>query len=154
MASPMPLASAAERRVTLRMLSYWERLRGSRAMPTEEDIDPYDLHDLWDCCFLLHVKDMDKPDYNYTYLGDEILQTLQEGTENEAENFANPEIRELTKAYPQVVLTKKPVLEEGEFITTAGASVKYRQCLLPLGEGSEVLAILGAVRFKVFSLSL
>lgn len=146
----MPQASPAERRITIRMLSYWERLRGARPMPTEEDIDPDDLHDLWDCCFLLHVKDMNKPDYNYTYLGDEILRTLQEGTENESENSHSPEIRILSKAYPQVVATRKPVLEEDELTTAGGTLLKYRQCLLPLGEGDEVLAILGAVRFKVF----
>lgn len=145
----MALTSAAERRTTLRLLSYWERLRGARPMPTEEDIDPDDLHDLWDCCFLLHVKDMDKPDYNYTYLGDDILNTLREEGEPEETAFKSQQIKELTKNYHKVVEGRKPLLEEGQFYNSAQTHFKFRQCLLPLGEGDEVLAILGAVRFKV-----
>ncbi len=142
----------AERRITLRMLSYWERLRGVRPMPTEEDIDPDDLHDLWDSCFLLHVKDLDKPDYNYTYLGDDIAKTLHGETKPGTESGYNTEqIKYLIRNYAQVVDSGKPMLEEGEFKNTAQEVVKYRQCLLPLGEGGQVRAILGGVRFKVFS---
>lgn len=143
--------SPAERRITVRMLSYWERLRGSRTMPAESDIDPEDLHDLWDCCFLLHVKDLDKPDYNYTYLGDDIHHMLSEGlAEESSSQLKTHHIIELTKNYRQAIATRKPILEEGEFINLAGSLVKFRQCLLPLGEGEEVQAILGAVRFKLF----
>ena len=148
----LPLNNPAERRITLRMMSYWERLRGARSMPTEENIDPDDLHDLWDCCFLLHIKDIGKPDYTYTYLGDEIARMFNEGLLEEAETHRkSAQITELTKNYNQVVETRKPVLEEGEFLNMVGSMVKFRQCLLPLGEGDNVLAILGAVRFKLFS---
>ncbi len=148
----MQFTSPAERRITVRMLSYWERLRGDRPMPAEENIDPDDLDDLWDCCFLIHVKDLDKPDYNYTYLGDDIAHMLNEGILEEEEVYEKTtKISELTKNYRKVVETRKPVLEEGEFLNIAGTTVKFRQCLLPLGEGDNVVAILGAVRFKLFS---
>ncbi|MBY0407835.1 MAG: hypothetical protein K2Q01_09090, partial [Rickettsiales bacterium] len=109
-------------------------------MPAEQDVKPEDLDDLWDCCFLLHVKDLDKPDYIYTYLGDHITESLT----------GMGQVKELTKGYTQVIKHAKPVVEEGEFPHPEGV-VKYRQCLVPLGEGGEVQAILGGVRFKVFS---
>lgn len=144
-------SSAAERRITLRMLSYWERLRGQRDMPKEEDIDPDDLQDLWDSCFLLHVQDLGKTDYNYTYLGENIAKVLHEGADLDSQEvYHATQLQALTKNYHQVVLDRKPLLEEGEFQNMAGHTVKFRQCLLPLGHSGKVLAIMGGVRFKVF----
>ena len=40
--------------------------------------------------------------------------------------------------------------EEGEFDNTLLGTVKYRQCILPLGENGKVEAILGGMHFKVF----
>ena len=37
----------------------------------------------------------------------------------------------------QVLATAKPLLEEGEFHNLRGEVVRYRQCLLPLGEEAE-----------------
>jgi hypothetical protein len=138
----MPQTSPAERRVTLRLLSYWERLRGRRPMPSQADIDPEDLHDLWDCCFLLPVSG------GGGYVGPEILRVL--GGERGGEGQALQGLGELAGNCPRVVESRKPLLEEGEFCTAAQARVKYRQCLVPLGEGVEVQAILGAVRFRLF----
>ncbi len=45
--------------------------------------------------------------------------------------------------------TRKPLIEEGEFTNQHNETVKYRQCLLPLGEGDEVHAIFGVLHIKV-----
>lgn len=133
---------AHERRITLRLLAYWERLRDGRAMPAESEIDPGSLSDVWDYCFLFHTRDLGKADHGYTYLGENLSGWLGDA------NAFN--IRKLRAGYPKVMETTKPVLEEGEFEGPGGQLVKYRQCLLPLGENGQVLAILGGVRFKIF----
>ncbi|NBO18951.1 MAG: PAS domain-containing protein [Proteobacteria bacterium] len=135
---------AHERRITLRLLAYWERLRGERSMPLEADIDPDNLSDVWDYCFLLHVNDLQKTDHSYTYLGDALSTWL--GNEEKAMN-----VKLLRAGYHKVVATGRPVLEEDEFEDASGQLVKFRQCLLPLGENGQVQAILGGVRFKVFA---
>lgn len=142
---------AIERRITLRLLSYWEKLRGTRIMPTEEDIDPDDLQDLWDHCFLIHVADLNKPDYNYTYLGEAIAQAYTGGFPDDHESgMVSPNASKLSNCYAQIIATHKPVVDEGEFTNLHNELVKYRQCLLPLGTQDNVVAIFGGMRFKIF----
>lgn len=144
--------SALERRITLRLIAYWERLRKQNAMPVEADIDPSDLHDLWGYCFLIHVKDLDKPDYNYTYLGKEIQRAYQgDLAGDDAGAIASPNAGKLADSYAKVIETCAPLLDEGEFVNLHNEVVKYRQCLLPLGEGNKVDAIFGGMRFKICS---
>jgi hypothetical protein len=142
-----------ERRITLRLLGYWEKLRGTRPMPREEDIDPEDIHDLWDNCMLVHVKDLDKPDYNYTYMGQGIVEAYQFGmpaSEVGSGSLSALNANFLMRRCKQIIETRKPLLDEGEFRNMHNELVKYRQCLLPLGEGDKVVAIFGGMRFKIF----
>jgi hypothetical protein len=143
--------NAAERRITLRLLAYWEKLRGERAMPHEDDIDPDDLKDLWDRCFLIHVQDLDKPDYNYTYLGKAIDEAYHHGlSQGDPNGMLSPNANDLAHGYAKVIETGKPLLEEGEFTNLHQEVVKYRQCLLPLGQNGKIEAIFGGMHFKIF----
>lgn len=120
-------------------------------MPSEADIDPDYLQDLWDYCFLVHVKDLDKPDYNYTYLGREIRRAYKgELSEDDEEVIVSPNAASLVPRYKNVIESRAPILDEGEFLNLHNDLVKYRQCLLPIGENGNVDAIFGGMRFKVF----
>ena len=121
-------------------------------MPTEQDIDPDDIPDLWDSCFLIHVKDLDKPDYNYTYLGPKIMEAYEHGlTPDQSDLLFTPNAGKLMVNYTRVIHTFKPLVEEGEFKNLHQETVKYRQCLLPLGENGQVDAILGGMHYKIFA---
>lgn len=147
----MSTSHAMERRITLRMLSYWEKLRKDRPMPTEQDIDPDDIVDLWDSCFLIHVKDLNQPDYNYTYLGQKILDAYKHGlSDGDATEVLSPNAGKLAMSFSKVIESSKPLIGEGEFKNIHQETVKYRQCLLPLGENGRVDAILGGMHFKIF----
>lgn len=122
-----------------------------REMPVENDIDPDALRDIWDHCFLIQVRDLAQEDYNYTYLGDAIRESYRTGlSEADDAPIASPNAARLNEAYLHVIATRAPLIEEGEFTNYAGHLIKYRQCLLPLGENRHVLAILGGMRFKLF----
>lgn len=144
-----------ERRISLRLLGYWEKLRGRRAMPVEQDINPDDIQDLWEDCLLVHVhdldKDPDKNDYIYSYMGQSILEVhgdvLPAGGKGSLSALNSVQ---LLRGCNTVVQTGRPLLEEGEFRNYRNHLVKYRLCLLPLGEGEAVQAIFGGMRFKVF----
>ncbi|MDE3015758.1 MAG: PAS domain-containing protein [Pseudomonadota bacterium] len=149
--APSPMSSPVERRITLRLLAYWEKMRGDRAMPTEDDINSAEIRDLWGSCFLVRVSDLDRRDYNYTYLGQEIMEAYRSGlASGDPANMISPNARKLSTGYNKVIITGKPVLEEGEFRNLNNDVVKYRQCLLPLGKGNEVSAVFGGMRFKIF----
>jgi hypothetical protein len=146
------MTTAMERRITLRLMAYWEKARKNKPMPSEADIDPDDLQDLWDYCFLIHVKDLSKPDYNYTYLGSAIQRAYQgELIDDESNGIASMNAGKLAVSYSKIIETRTPLLEEGEFVNMHNDVVKYRQCLLPLGDGEQVDAIFGGMRFKVFT---
>ncbi len=139
-----------ERRITLRLVAYWERVRGNKVMPCEADINPDDIEDLWDDCFLVHAQDLLQPDYNYTYLGTNVAYMYAEGIKNGGiDSLENFNASKLSKGYQKVIDTKKPVLEEGGLTNALGRTVLYRQCLLPLGNGDSVEAILGGIRYKI-----
>lgn len=146
------LSHAQERRLTVRLLSYWEKLRRDRPMPGEQDLDPEHIKDLWGHCFLVHLKDVDKPGYHYTYLGPEIRSAYTGGLpDEEVGELISPNAAKLTECYKEIRQSRKPLIDEGEFRNARGDLVRYRQCLLPLGSGAEVDAVFGAMRYRVFA---
>lgn len=149
---PVYPLQAHERRITLRLLAYWEKIRGSKPMPREQDIDPDDIQDLWDNCLLIHTKDLGQADYNFTYIGSKIIEAYTGNiAESDHSQLVSVNAGKLAACYRQVVESRKPLTDEGEFINLHGDLIKYRQCLLPLGEGDTVSAIFGGMRYKVFS---
>ncbi len=141
-----------ERRITVRLMAYWEKIRAGRPMPREQDVDPDIISDLWDYCFLLSVKDMGKEGYQYTYLGSEIKKAYQGGlSETDTGGLISPNADRLADCYMEIIHTKAPVVDEGEFRNSVGDMVKYRQCLLPLGEDGAVKAVFGGMRYKIFT---
>ena len=141
-----------ERRLTLRLLRYWHELRGIRAMPEENDIDPDEIGEDWGFCFLLQSRDIANiQDYNFTYLGDHIRRAYFDGAIDVHNEFlVGPNAYRLGNHFSRVIETAAPVIDEGEFITLHGRRVLYRQALLPLGnENKGVEAIFGGMNYKI-----
>ena len=141
-----------ERRLTLRLLRYWQELRGNRAMPIETDIDPDRLGADWDYCFLLQSRDVANiQDYNFTYLGAKIMKAYFDKAIDEHNQFmVGPNAYRLSGHFSRVIETAAPVVDEGEFATLHGRRVLYRQVLLPLGtHQGKVEAIFGGMNYKV-----
>ena len=141
-----------ERRITLRLLAYWNEIRGDRPFPSENDIDPDRLEDVWDYCFLVQVRDLkNTQDYNYTYLGSAIVQAYKGAlAEDACAAIVSPNASSLNAAFQRVLSTHAPVIEEAEFNNLRGQVIKFRQILLPLAHGTHIDAIFGGMRFKVF----
>lgn len=144
-----------ERRMTLRLLRYWESIKGAREFPSENDIDPDDevIADIWDGCFVIQVRDIyEKQDYNYTYLGPAIIEAYKGGITGDAEcGIISPNASKLEQSFHQVLSTRAPILQDGEFKNLKNITIKYRQCLLPLGEQDKIQAIFGGMSFKMMS---
>lgn len=141
-----------ERRLTLRLLRYWKDLCGIRAMPEEPEIDPDVLGQDWPYCFLLQSRDVANiQDYNFTYLGERILNAYFDKQMDEHNEFLiGPNAYRLGSHFTQVIKTGAPVIDEGEFETLHGRRVLYRQVLLPVGnETKGVEAIFGGMNYKI-----
>jgi len=145
-------ARAYERRLPWRLLMYWQKKRGARIMPEENDIDPEELGGDWGRCFLLQSRDIfNVVDYNFTYLGAKILQDY-ENTMLDAHNefVVGPNASQLSRYFRRMLDSRVPMLDSGELATSQGQRVIFRQILLPLGGASEeVSAIFGGMSFKL-----
>jgi len=140
-----------ERRITLRMFSYWEKIRKDRSMPHVSDVNSADLHDLWDSCFLVMLDDKGNPDPDSSYIGKSIIHAYRHGlVEGENPIIISPNIDSFLRNHMQIFDSHKPLMEEGEFENFLLGTIKYRQCVLPLGENSKLHAILGGMHFKGF----
>lgn len=148
--SPALASPHVARRITLRLVAYWEYVRGTRHMPAEGDINPDDIEDLWDNCFLVHTKDLHQPGYRYTHMGHHVAAMCTAGLGNDTnESLERFHTSHLSRHFQKVIDTGKPVIEEGGMTNALGHTVLYRQCLLPLGNGTQVDAVLGAIRYKI-----
>jgi len=145
-----------DRRISNRLLQYWEELRGVHDLPLEDHIDPHDpfhLAEIWENCFLLQIRDIkDDGDFNYTFLGSEIKKAYGldlDGTEES--HLISPHAPKLVEKYKKVIETKMPITDEGEFYNQKGKLVKYRQSLVPFGsDHNTVSAILGGMKYRIF----
>jgi hypothetical protein len=145
-----PLADTKERRFPMVLVRHWDRWRADRPFPSEQALDPDVLGEKWRYCFLVQVRDiLNVRDYNYTYLGEGIIRAYQDGeVDGEYATMVGMNASKLTHSFTRVMETRAPVLEEGEFYTLKGRRVRYRQCMLPLGEdGQAVDAIFGGISF-------
>lgn len=154
MAHPKPESHTAPQRITTIVRNYWEYLRGERSFPSENDINSHALGDVWDNCFLVHVGDSLSPgDYQYQYLGENIVIAYGEDlTGLRVDSMVAPEAAHLKEEYEKVLLTRRPIFDEGEISLDNGTRmIKYRQILLPLGEkDGSIHAILGGMSYKIF----
>jgi len=141
-----------ERRLTRRLMRYWQDQRFMRPMPEESDIDPDVLGEDWLYCFMVQARDVgNTQDYNFVYLGDKISEAYCDAESDAFSQFmVGPNAKALAVHMQRVVDSQAPVLDEGEFTTMKGRRVLYRQCLLPLGtDEGEVKAVFGGMNYKV-----
>lgn len=142
------------RRIPDIISQYWEELKAARSFPAESDVREEALEKMG-CLkdsFLIRVRDIAKEkDYNYTFLGPAIINAYGEDlTGVSIRAFTSPDAANLEEKYFEVIATRRPVIDEGEFLNARNMRVRYRQCLVPLGAGEDVQAILGAMRYRLY----
>ena len=152
MSEILDFSSSDKHNLTQRLLDYWQKKRGDRPMPEENDIDPDELATDWDCCFLLQSRDVfNIKDYNFTYLGAGISQAYFDNLFDEHNEFlVGPNAYHLSNYFDKVLKQKAPLMDDGEFCTLQGRCIRYRQILLPLGDAQgNVAAIFGGMSHKL-----
>lgn len=142
-----------ERRLSVQLFNYWSRLRKGRAYPAEDDIEPTDIPGIWPHCFLIQTNDLqNRKKADFTYLGGEIVQLYHDLlAEDDESDFISPNTSHLSQNFWMVIERKLPLMQSGEFTSSRGCTIKFRQCLLPLGKTDEfVESIFGCARLKIY----
>ncbi len=144
--------SRVERRLTDQLFGYWDKVRGGRSFPSEQEIDLADIKDIWDHCFLIQLKKSGETvDYRYIYIGESIKEAYGDDLTGQSvySKLVSAEAAAVVSKFHKVLDTLSPVFDESEFVNLQGNTIKYRQCLLPLGAREGVVDyILGGMSWK------
>ena len=136
------------------LLNYWKDICKGREFPQESDIDPEDINDIWDYCFLISMDDVtSRIGYRYSYMGTALVGAFGDDVNNPdmaLRLLSTTQVPNLKKI-EEVLDKKHPVIDEGEFTNAHHMNVRYRTCIVPLGyENGEVSHLFGVMRWKAY----
>ena len=145
-----PLGEGRERRLVMRLLAYWEEVRGDRKFPPLADIDPRAIDDMWPHCFVLDVvAGVDYPIFHY--LGPALAKYsgVYLSGRSVAETPHQTLLDRATFHFRQVLKTGMPIASDDEFERFDGVRIIYRSIVLPLSDDQETINyLLGAANGK------
>jgi hypothetical protein len=144
--------SANQQRITETLAEYWQAKRNNGRLPDEKDIDPSDLENIWDACFLVRYEEDDK--FRYLFMGDDIIEALGDDlTGKEVCHKLVGELHDpLVEKFLPVLDADEPVYDESIFMNKKQMEIRYRMCMVPLlGEqASRANYILGGMKWKAY----
>lgn len=143
-----------EHRYHTRLQKYWESLKGEHQLPKESDINPDELDDIWNSCFLISIDDVTRRvGYRYSYMGLDLMEAYgsDNGTADITSTLISTNNAPMVQKFNEAVLEKKPVIDESEFVNMNHVNIRYRTCILPLGTTDGVVThLLGCMRWKMY----
>lgn len=148
--------SSQEQRLTSRLISYWENIRGEATLPPYAQLNPSALDELWNNCLVLRTEPAaaGKLSYSYTHCGQEISKAIgkdltgQRMTSNMKFFPGAKIIKRIDEVATQVKPT--PLLDDGQFINEKNQIIKYRACLLAFGNTQGISHVVIGVSWRAF----
>ena len=147
-ATPSPLN---ERRINMRLMGYWQALRGSSSQAPVERFDPAAISDLWTHCFVIEPAD-DTKDASFRHIGEKIASEsrVDTGAHKVSEVPDGTLLGLAIRLTSEVQRINYPVVDSGEFQDSEGRRRLYRSILVPFCDKAGVIALLvGAARCTV-----
>lgn len=146
------LPPGQEKRLTFRLLSYWQRIRGDRTFPALGEIDISAITEMWHHCFTIEVGDT-LDECRFQNFGPELCQTF--GVNHAGEPVLDalahdPKLEHTIGFFPDVLKRREPVADSGEFYME-GDEVRYRSLIVPLStNGTDIDYLLGTTNYRIF----
>jgi hypothetical protein len=138
----------AERRLTYRLLNYWDELRGGRPFPRLADIDSSAIPDIWPWCFVLDTH-LDYPSPYFQYLGEDLAKysgIYLSGKDDWRMTLLDKAASHLGRT----LSVREPILIEDELTRFDGRELVFRSIMLPLSDDGESIShVLGAANGRV-----
>jgi hypothetical protein len=151
MNSPTPPQPQTEQRLTFRLLSYWNRIRGERRMPSLSDVNIQEILELWYFSFTIDVRETD---HKFHYLGSSLRDVFKEDyTGYSVQDAMNDDVmvNNTIGFYERAILSQEPVMEAESFFSE-GDEIRYRSIIVPLSsDGQTVDFLMGTTNYKRFS---
>lgn len=145
-----------EKRLTTRLINYWERMKKDGFAPQYERLNPSIINDIWQKCLVLETQPTTgDPVFTYVHCGEEISAAMG-GSLNGTVLSGNKQL------YPASAIVKRapilfkmnvlePIHDEGQFVNPQGNVVKFRACLLGFADhNNNVTHVLVGANWRVF----
>lgn len=141
-----------ERRITFRLLSYWNRIRTDREMPSLGDVNVEEIMEIWHFSFVIDIKKgLDSARFHY--FGPELVNIFETNHSDEPLRQAMDQDTKLENTvgfFPKVVERRAPVSESSEFFLE-NKEVRYRSLIVPFSsDGKEIDYLMGTTNYKIF----
>lgn len=140
-----------EQRLTFRLLSYWNRIRGTRDFPSLHEINIGEITEIWHYTFTLAVTG--PPDeHKFHYFGPQLAAIF--GVDHTGDLMADvmqdSMIVNTIGFYDKVITQRAPVSESSSF-HLGEKEVRYRSLIVPLSsDGQTIDYLLGTTNYKIF----
>ncbi len=138
-----------ERRLVMRVLEFWERLRGARRFPSLSDVESAEFGADWANCFLIAVGV--QPELSsFRYVGGHLLvPDWAEGAGHAVADCPHHSVLRHASSYMTKVIQKRVPISIGGNFQVDESRVLYRSILLPLSDdGTVVNFLFGAVNCR------
>jgi len=148
--APPAAPQGMERRMVLRLLSQWRDWCGDDKYPSFASVDPIQIAEIWDYCFVLDIVGHEDNPIVRT-VGAELHNYLPESVRNIplSDVPASSLIEHAASYYQEILARGVPILHGGEFIKHDGMKVLYRSIIMPMSDdGVIVSGLLGAANCR------
>lgn len=143
----------AERRLSVRLLDYWNELRGDRRYPSPDNIQFEEVPELAEFGFTMSIGEGGASPQIH-YLGSELKAHINMfhagGTAQDPDNKAlSLALNDAIRRYAEVTERQGPVAFESDSFDVPGTQFAYRAIMLPFSRDNERIDfVLGAIRYK------
>ena len=140
-----------EQRMTFRLLSYWQRVRGDKTFPSLAEIAIHEIEDMFHQTFVIKLGDTEG-DHLFEYFGPDLATKFGEDFTGQfvIDCMKEASVYNTIGFYEKVLEVRGPVSESSEFHLD-GNEVRYRTLLLPLAnDGMFIDYIIGTTNYKIF----
>lgn len=138
----------AERRLTYRLLNYWDVLRGQRPFPALADIDGSKIPELWPWCFVLDTQRTRSTPY-FQYLGTDLAKYSGIYLSGE-QDWRLTLLDKAASHLDRTLAAREPIIIEDELVRYDGRQLLFRSIMLPLSDdGDAINHVLGAANGRL-----
>lgn len=143
-----------ERRITQRLLRYWELLTKDAPIPDFQWFNSATIEEIWPYCMCVSIQpDTKILTYKYEYMGNDVTKfygkdfTYATADSRIKTNLASTLIAKMD----DVVKQKKPLTDDNHMVNISGQLIKYRACLLPFGNARDgITHIVVGLTYRMF----
>ena len=135
--------------MTFRLLSYWNRVRGTKLFPSLGEVSIGEITEIYHQTFTIQLG-ASEDEHVFSYFGPDLVSIFGHNYTGYTltEALPSPIVNHTIGFYEKVIAERAPVSESSEFFSE-GFEIRYRSIILPLSSDGETIDFLiGTTNYK------